>query len=79
MARIAKAKCCPFCASTSNFVECMDFGSFAVICNGCGAHGPEADGDEYDPDGDNARGRRLATRAWNSRRRAALDAHGRDE
>jgi len=74
MSRIAKAKRCPFCASESNFVECMDFGSFAVICNDCGAHGPEADGDDCDPDGDNARGRRKATRAWNRRSRAAISS-----
>lgn len=69
MARIAKRKPCPFCGSASSFVECMDVGSFAVICNDCGAQGPETDGDDCDPDGDNARGRRTSTRAWNQRRR----------
>lgn len=81
MARVAKAKHCPFCGSDSNFVECMDFGTFAVVCNDCGAQGPETDGEDCDPDGDNARGKRTATRAWNRRtRRAALasatDAEG---
>ncbi len=72
MARIAKAKPCPFCACGDAFVECMDFGQFAVICNRCGAQGPEADGDGCDPDAENAQGRRLATKAWNQRRRATL-------
>ena len=76
MTWIAKSKPCPFCGSDSNFVECMDFGSFAVICNDCGAQGPEADGDDCDPDGDNARGRRKATQAWNRRRRALAKAEG---
>lgn len=74
--RIAKAKRCPFCASESNFVECMDFGQFAVICNGCGAQGPETDGDGCDPDGENARGRRTATRAWNRRARSTPNDGG---
>lgn len=77
MARLPKAKRCPFCASTDSFVECMSFGSFAVVCNGCLARGPEADGDSCDPDGENARGKRGALREWNKRRRAsASDAGG---
>lgn len=70
MARLAKRKRCPFCASEDSFVECMDFGSFAVICNDCGAHGPEADGEACDPDAENALGARNAIREWNRRNRA---------
>lgn len=73
MARIAKRKRCPFCASDNSFVECMDFGEFAVICNGCGARGPDADGDGYDPAGENHAGARNATREWNKRARATKD------
>jgi hypothetical protein len=69
--RIAKTRPCPFCGTTDNFVECLDFGTFAVVCNGCGARGPEADGDDCDPDSDRARGRRGAVRAWNGRKRSA--------
>ncbi|WP_433934503.1 Lar family restriction alleviation protein [Brevundimonas diminuta] len=71
MARIAKAKPCPFCRSTDSFVECADFGSFYRVCNDCLARGPEAEGEGCDPDAENARGARNATRAWNRRPRAA--------
>lgn len=40
MARIAKAKPCPFCRSTDSFIECADFGSFYRVCNVCLARGP---------------------------------------
>lgn len=70
MSRVAKAKPCPFCRSNSTFVECMDFGSFAVVCNGCGARGPTADGDGCDEASENNRGKRSAVRAWNKRPRA---------
>lgn len=76
MARIAKMKACPFCGVSDAFVECMDFGSFAIVCNRCGAHGPEADGDDCDPEGEQQRGRRGAIRAWNQRRRAAVAEAG---
>jgi hypothetical protein len=69
MARIAKPKPCPFCRGTDVWVECMDFGSFAATCNDCGAQGPNVDGDACDPDGENARGKRNAIRAWNGRAR----------
>lgn len=73
MSRVAKAKPCPFCRSDDVFVECMDFGSFAVVCNECGAKGPTADGDGCDETAENNRGRRNAIREWNGRkRRAAL-------
>lgn len=65
--RIAKAKPCPFCRSADGFVECLDFGSFAYICNDCLARGPDAEGDGCDPDGEGAQGRRNAIRAWNRR------------
>lgn len=72
MSRIAKAKACPFCRSTSNFVECQDFGSFYVMCNDCGAQGPTAEGDGCDDTAENYAGRRNAIRAWNRRPRAAI-------
>jgi len=70
MARVAKAKPCPFCRGTDIWVECMDFGSFAATCNDCLARGPDADGDGCDPDGENALGKRNAIRLWNKRQRA---------
>lgn len=72
MARIAKRKRCPFCARTDTFVECMDFGAFAVVCNVCGARGPEGAGDGCDADADNQAGHRNATREWNRRKRPIL-------
>lgn len=72
MARIAKAKACPFCRSEDSFVECMDFGTFAVVCNSCGARGPDAEGDGCDDTAENFAGRRNATRAWNGRKRNPL-------
>jgi len=62
-----KPSLCPFCCSEDVFVECMDFGEFAAVCNHCSAHGPRVDGDGCDPDGENARGKRNALRAWNKR------------
>lgn len=48
----------------------MDFGSFAVVCNGCGARGPTADGDGCDETSESNRGKRSALRGWNKRQRA---------
>lgn len=76
MARLPKAKHCPFCRGEDTFVECIDFGDFSVICNGCGARGPNADGDGCDPDGENARGKRNAIKAWNKRQKSNLTAKG---
>ncbi|MGV2980663.1 Lar family restriction alleviation protein [Camelimonas sp. ID_303_24] len=69
MPRIAKPKPCPFCRSEATFVECLDYGSFAMICNDCGARGPQADGDGCDPEAESHRGERGAIRAWNKRKR----------
>lgn len=77
MARIAKAKTCPFCKSTDSFVECADFGSFYRVCNNCGARGPEAEGDGCDETGNNHEGARNATRAWNKRPKALSPAPAR--
>lgn len=74
MARLPKAKICPFCRGDSIYVECMDFGEFAAVCNLCGARGPYADGDGCDPDGENAKGRRNALRAWNKRSKSGRAA-----
>lgn len=77
MTRIAKAKRCPFCSLADSFVECMDFGAFAVVCNGCGAKGPTADGDGCDADAERNQGRKGAIRAWNRRtRRTSGDGAG---
>lgn len=76
MARIAKAKPCPFCKSTDSFVECADFGSFYRICNNCLARGPEAEGDGCDETANNHEGARNATRAWNKRSKALSAARG---
>ncbi|MBS7697830.1 MAG: Lar family restriction alleviation protein [Chelatococcus sp.] len=70
MARIAKRKPCPFCGTSDSFVECMDYGDFAVICNSCLARGPSGEGDGCDPSSENHRGERNATREWNKRTRA---------
>lgn len=80
MVRLAKMKPCPFCGSQNSFVECMDFGEFAVRCNECLGTGPCGDGDDCDPTGENHRGARNAIRAWNQRRRAraALTKGGED-
>lgn len=73
MARIAKAKPCPFCKSTDSFVECADFGSFYRVCDNCLARGPEAEGDGCDSHGT---GGQNATRAWNKRSKALSAAPG---
>lgn len=67
MSRVAKMKPCPFCRTLNGFVECADFGSFYVMCNQCGARGPDAEGDGCDPDAENRRGARNAIKAWNTR------------
>ncbi|WP_188853724.1 hypothetical protein [Aureimonas glaciei] len=54
---------CPFCRTDSAFVERDDFSTASVVCNGCGARGPnegEEDGvDEETP------GARAAVIKWN--------------
>lgn len=69
MARLAKKKPCPFCGSEDLFVECMDFGAFAVRCNQCLGTGPIGEGEDCDMTLDNYLGERNAIRAWNKRRR----------
>jgi len=76
MARIAKAKPCPFCRSTDSFVECADFGSFYRVCNACLARGPEAEGEGFDETAENHAGSRNATRAWNKRARSLQAEQG---
>ncbi|WP_422234167.1 Lar family restriction alleviation protein [Methylorubrum rhodinum] len=65
MARIPKAKPCPFCRSNDVFVENMDGVEYRVWCNSCAAMGPPVEHGDY---GD---GRELETRdairAWNKR------------
>jgi hypothetical protein len=67
MARIAKAKSCPFCRSASGFVERMELSSWQYVCNGCYAHGPEVCDAGWEEDKAQAE----ATRAWNRRSRRA--------
>ena len=67
MTRIAKAKPCPFCRSTSGFVERMELSSWQYVCNDCFAHGP----DVCDAEWEEARATAEATRAWNRRSRRA--------
>lgn len=69
MTKLAKMKPCPFCGSTDAFVECMDFGDFAVRCNNCIGTGPHAEGCDCDPSAENHRGARNAIREWNKRKR----------
>lgn len=70
--RIAKAKPCPFCNSTSGFVERMELSSWQYVCNNCFAHGPDVTDSEWD---DDDKPRAAATRAWNSRKRTAHVLH----
>lgn len=62
-------KPCPFCGSRDAFVECMNFGDFAVRCNECLGTGPSGEGDGCDPAAENHLGARNAIREWNKRRR----------
>lgn len=71
MARIAKAKPCPFCGGSDSFVECYDYGSFYRTCNECNARGPYGEGDGCDETANNHEGARNATKRWNERRRTA--------
>lgn len=71
---MAKLKPCPFCKGTMPFVERADFSSCYVVCNDCGARGPEScDENEADAratdSGKFEPGERAAVRLWNSRRR----------
>lgn len=66
MARIPKAKPCPFCRSADTFVERMDISSWQVVCNDCFAHGPNFCHADFDDDKAEA----AAVRLWNRRRRA---------
>ena len=73
MARIAKAKRCPFCASADSFVECSMPGLFYRTCNSCGSRGPDAEGEDCDASLNNHEGTRNATRLWNKRSRRFAD------
>jgi Restriction alleviation protein Lar len=64
--RIPKAKPCPFCKSTSGFVERMDLSSYQFVCNDCFAHGPNVCDSRWEDD----KAEVEATRAWNKRRKA---------
>ncbi len=68
--RVAKAKPCPFCRSTSGFVERMELSSWQYVCNDCFTHGPIVCDAEWD---DDEKPRAAATRAWNKRRRVGED------
>lgn len=60
-------KPCPFCGATASFVECMELGSYAVVCNDCRAVGPIGEGNSSRCVGDDAKGEWNATRKWNKR------------
>lgn len=73
--RIAKAKRCPFCASTDGFVERMDLSAWQYVCNDCFAHGPMVQNADWDDDDKPVA---AATREWNKRNRQKVSAPTRD-
>lgn len=62
--RAVEFRPCPFCASPDNFSERSGLSSAYVVCNDCGAHGP----DEYqESDDEEMPGADAAYKAWNNR------------
>jgi Lar family restriction alleviation protein len=55
---------CPFCGGADQFVERATLSASYVMCNDCGARGPDCDPEH---DGDDDEGRSAAIRAWNKR------------
>lgn len=65
-------KVCPFCGASDAFVERIELSSCAVICNQCGARGPEScpEDDEdlrIEEENDWEPGEAAARRLWNRR------------
>lgn len=57
-------KRCPFCGSPDSFVESATLSSAYVVCNGCGARGPEM---VQESDEEETPGEENARAAWNTR------------
>lgn len=78
MARIPKAKACPFCGSSRGFVECMTICVGRYWCDECAALGPPVEHGDYDGAGCQKM-ERDAIRAWNRRSRRATLTPNRTE